>query len=405
MYLRILVVFYLACFAWTAFGRAVSAEEASPSEAKAKLEALEKAYKAGVLTDEEYEQKKAAVGEVLKAAAPKISPETQRKLQALETAHQSGILNDAEYAKKKAELLGATQAGSAPSEAPSARPEAALKGKTYSHPIGFKFWYPDGWKPTLQGEMILLVPPNVASTPQGPSEIYFIFGESVAGENITKPDDPRVAQYFDEQVRALSPVLQRVGQTASVDMSKGKGAVLNWEAKGETGTVQARLYVAIIKDNGVALGALGLKDLVQKRDPDLRRMFASFSFGEGQKDPKLVGTWKQMSSHAISNTSPWETDWSRAKMASSKESVMELRADGTWYRTKESYMLAGASGIWLEDKSVKKDNGTWCAGNGSLYLMWADDTWAIYQYRLEQKDGARQLRLVSGKTGETWQAQ
>ena len=77
---------------------------AQPDEAtKEKLKALEAARQAGVLSEAEYERKKA---ELLQAATPQLDEATKEKLKALEAARQAGVLSEAEYARKKAELLG-----------------------------------------------------------------------------------------------------------------------------------------------------------------------------------------------------------------------------------------------------------------------------------------------------------
>lgn len=75
-----------------------------------KLQALEMAHRAGILSGGEYGRKKTELETQLRAATAPRSEATRKKLQALETAHQAGILSDAEYARKKRELLAASQA-------------------------------------------------------------------------------------------------------------------------------------------------------------------------------------------------------------------------------------------------------------------------------------------------------
>src|SRR5580700_5764407 len=72
----------------------VSCSKAEDSKGAA---ALEKAYKAGVLTKEEYETRKARLGD------------TAAKLAALEKARAEGVLTNDEYEAKKSALLAARE--------------------------------------------------------------------------------------------------------------------------------------------------------------------------------------------------------------------------------------------------------------------------------------------------------
>ena len=153
-------------------------------------------------------------------------------------------------------------------------------GKLFKHPVGFSFWYPDSWQAIEQEGFLQLVPPDPGSTPEGPTEIYGVTGESVAEEGIFSPEDPRVVQYLDEQVRSISPYVRRTGNVSTINMSQGQGAVLNWEGQSPRGDqVHARAFVSIIRQHGVALIGIGFADRLAARDADLRQMVSSFGFG------------------------------------------------------------------------------------------------------------------------------
>ncbi len=293
---------------------------------------------------------------------------------------------------------GATPAAK---DAPPVPAIAAEKGKVFRHPIGFSFWHPAAWTVKDLDECLQLLPPDPKSNDDGPTELYLIIGENVAGEGIQSPADPKVGAYLDEQLQAVAPFLARKGGTGSLDMTRGKGAIYDWAGSNPKGNaVLARAFVGVFDDNAVALVALALKEPLAAREETLRKMAASFGFGKGQLDAQLARTWTFVSNHALSNTSPFETAWSRAQLASEKTATLTLGADGTWTRVTKSHTLVGAGGVWLEDKSEKKSQGRWNAGDGKLYLMYDDDSWTIYQYRLE----GNTLRLVCGKQGETWEA-
>ena len=78
-------------------------------ELQKKLQALQTAKEAGILSESEYQQKKAAIEAQLQKSSQKIDADTLKRLEALEAAYRSGILNEQEYKEKKAILLG-TQA-------------------------------------------------------------------------------------------------------------------------------------------------------------------------------------------------------------------------------------------------------------------------------------------------------
>jgi hypothetical protein len=109
-----------------------------------------------------------------------------------------------------------------------------------------------------------------------------------------------------------------------------------------------------------------------------------------------------LSTAAISNDSPYETSWSKARSVSDTNSVLRLSADGTWTRTDTRHMIAIAGGTALEDNSQEVHKGRWNAGSGKVYLMGEDNSWEEYTYQVSGAAGGRQLRLVSGKTGQVW---
>ena len=380
---------------------------ASPPELDAdsrqRLAALEAARQAGVLSDEEYQKKKA---EIEAAVRPAIDPATQRKLDALEAAVKAGVMTPEELAKKKAELLGLS-GGPAPAagEKATAQPlSVGRKGKTYRHAIGFSFWYPEGWTVVEVEGGLRLTPPEPGMKDGSPTELYFLAGESVAGEAIKAADDPQVIQYLDGQIQGLSPALKRTTEPALVPVGKDKGVVLEWQGKTATGNdVRAKAFAVIINDHAVALLAIGVSDTLRQRDADLQAMFTSFGFGEGQKDAALVGSWHLLSTSVISNNSPFETSWSNARAVSDTNSTMILAADGTWTRTDTRHMIAMGAGVSLEDKSQKTRKGRWFAGSGGLHLIEDDNTWDEYKYQVQTTAQGRQLRLVSGGQGQMWQ--
>ena len=303
---------------------------------------------------------------------------------------------DADQAAATEETVAAT--GEAAGEAAAKIPGPKVtRGKTYSHPVGFSFWYPGDWKVTPAEDGLQLIPPDPKANADGPLEVYMLTADSAAG--ISKPDDPRVISYLDKALRSIAPFLKKSSAPEPLTTSHGQGAVLDWAGHNPKNIpILARAYVTLLKGYGVALVAMGERAQIEARDPQARQIFTTFGFGEGERDAALVGSWHLLSTSAISNNSPFETAWTRAQAVNEQTSSLKIRGDGTWTRTDKRHMLVGAAGIWLEDKSSSSASGTWSAGGGKLYMIWKDKSWEEYSYQL---DGNR-LRLASDKQGEVW---
>lgn len=277
-------------------------------------------------------------------------------------------------------------------------------GGTYRHPAGFTFWCPAGWSAKITEEVLQLVPPNPGTSPEGPTEIYIVAGESVAGEGIFSPQDPRVVEYIDQQVRSVSPYLILKGAAVPVSMGHGHGVELNWEGTSPRGDlVRARAFVTIVMEHGISLIGIGFKDLLQARDADLRQMFSSFGFGAGENDPAVVGSWRLAFTSAVDNQSPFESAWSRAQAVSETKTILDIRSDGTCSWSSKNTIIVGAGDVWLEDSSGSTSQGQWYAGSGIIYIIWDDNTVRDCTYQIDQTGGGRRLRMVCGGKGEIWE--
>jgi hypothetical protein len=209
-----------------------------------------------------------------------------------------------------------------------------------------------------------------------------------------------VIEYLDTQVRSFSPILQRVGEPRKIGTAKGGGVFLDWKGRSPTGeSILARVYVTIINGYGVSLVALGVERHVSRRAGDLESIFASFGFGEGQRDPAVLGRWHLVSTCSITNNSPFETSWSQAQAVSETKVALTLNRDGTWVRVEDYHAILLGGGVSLEDKRRTVDRGTWNAGEGVLCLVGEKDTWEEYRYEV----AGDRLRLVRGDRGEIWQ--
>jgi hypothetical protein len=146
------------------------------------------------------------------------------------------------------------------------------------------------------------------------------------------------------------------------------------------------------------MAGVGVKDLLERRHDDVHRIFSSLGVGEGKLDRVLVGTWRLSSTYALQNESVWETDYSRAKAVSESHSRLQFNPDGTWVREDKSHMIAGSGSVWVESKDSSVHRGKWNADAGHLFMIWEDESFEDYEYRLQ----GNQLQMRTGKKGQSW---
>jgi len=279
-------------------------------------------------------------------------------------------------------------------------------GSTYNHAIGFSFTYPKGWKLEDKGDFLQMTPPSPGANAQGPTEVYGLGSQGLAGTGVTSITDPTALAYLDQAISQLSPALKRVGEPRVLQWEGGDGVLLSWEGQlPDGGSLSGRLYGAVIGEYAVFLFGLGLKKKVDGRSSDLASMFSSFSMGKGKTDPAIAGTWTLFSTSSITNNSVWETDYSRAKMVTDSNATLALGADGQFSRVDSSHTIAGAGDVWLENKSSDTESGRWYAGDGKLSLVNDKSGWTEYQYQLRQGSNGAELLLKADGKLTVWKRQ
>lgn len=128
---------------------------AVPADLQNKLNALEAARQAGILTNDEYARKRAEIdAQIRPLAPPQPDPVTQQKLQALDAARAAGVITEAEYTQKRAQLLGQGVAtGVTPAIGTATTPPVTTvpaTWKTAQSPAlgGFSMKHPPEWAAT-----------------------------------------------------------------------------------------------------------------------------------------------------------------------------------------------------------------------------------------------------------------
>ncbi|MEA3372660.1 MAG: hypothetical protein U9Q62_03100 [Campylobacterota bacterium] len=286
----------------------------------------------------------------------------------------------------------------------SAQNGTSEKGNVYRHPTGLSFWYPQSWQLQEQDEALQLVPNNVVSTQEGPSELFFVTGESVAGTGISRADNPQVISYCDQQVRSILPALQLQQDKEYVDLMGTQGIVLKWAGNNNAGKpIEGRAYIVISRGHALTLSAIAYKGLIDKRTDSLKKIFRSFVLGQGQQDPALVGSWNKLSSSYLENPDRiYQTAWSAARSATDEKSQLSFYADGRWHQVNSSHTIVGAGDIWLEDKSKDEYKGQWYADGKRLFMIYQDNTWEEFAYKVVSTGSGRELRTAVGKRVTIW---
>jgi hypothetical protein len=240
-------------------------------------------------------------------------------------------------------------------------------GKTYRHPMGIAFDYPDDWNVRESAFTLLeLVPPNPASNERGPTESYFLMAFGIHASQAT---DPRLVEQVEALIKQVAPFLIPRGDTETLK-HPAKAAMMRWAGNSPTG-VPARSDVYVLPGPNVsyALIAIGEEAQIQSRQEAIRSIFAGFHFVAALKDLELVAAWQN----------------------SADQTYMHLRKDGTFHATQ-----VGASPQTTQSQKSDESQtaaGKWFAEDGKLYLLADNTTPLTFRYELKGTPGARTLTL------------
>lgn len=278
------------------------------------------------------------------------------------------------------------------------------KGNIYRHPTGLSFWYPQQWKVNELDESLQIVPNDVVTAQGAPSEVYFVSGESISGTGIFNANDPHVIAYVDQQVRSILPALQLENNHRSIDLLGTQGIMLRWKGNNNAGKpIEGRAYVVVTKGLALSLSAITFKGLIEKRVQSLEKIFTSFVIGQGQIDPSLAGMWHKYATAALANTDRiYETAWSAAQSVSEEKTQLTFYPNGQWHQINTSHTLVGAGGIWLEDNSKNEYKGKWYADGKRLFMIYEDNTWEDFSYKIVRTPNGTELRTATGKKAVIW---
>ena len=273
----------------------------------------------------------------------------------------------------------------------------ALEGQLYKHPLGFRFRYPKSWKLSKAVENLLaFTPEDVLQSPRGPLEVILVLGDSADG--ITRPTDPRVAAYLDQQMQGTFPFLKRKGKPKALRLGGKAFSEHEWQGTNPLGKrIEGRAWATILEDSALGILALMPPKQFEKREAVLEAMAASFHFKEPARDPQLVGGWRS------------ETSFSSGTFGSTTIRIMDLRANGTstWGSRFMASMTHQDSG-GNETGSTTGDSGRgdlllgrWSAANKHLYITWKNGTEEEFGYYRE--GNSMLLTPTNGGKKQLWE--
>ncbi len=274
---------------------------------------------------------------------------------------------------------------------PAPAPPASPSGDTqvFRHPTGGQFKVPPGWSALPSAGGVQLIPPGAGFDAAGPTEVYAVTTEPAPG--IAAADDPRVLAYLDQSLAQMIPNVERAGPPEPL----GSGIRVRHHARNPLTGAQIDVMSLVTLLRGVAVGVVGIAEpaILAGRLPALESVFVSLAWGEGDQDPALVGEWHAWSYQAGTYLSA-ETRQTielapdgTAAMRSSTETAGNLKGRDAEGNTSWTAGIAGQRG--------HQRIGTWSAGGGMLYLIWADGTSATWKYQVSGARGDRRVTLVA----------
>lgn len=268
-----------------------------------------------------------------------------------------------------------------PDPPPPARPEerpvspaSTADWPSWRHAIGASFRYPPGWT-VQEGEgAVLLTPPDQALQDGQPLEAFFLV--SLPAEGVGDPSDPRALEFVAAQMGQMFPHLTRAGEPQRLTLGDPVAAH-TFEGTSPAGVkVRARVYLKVLRDTGLLAVAVGEVGRITARDPVVQQLVSTFTMGEQQLQPRLVGAWRAVSHYSSGN------------FGSTSVTYLTLRPDGVCVMSSRLLASAthtdmgGAETGWTGADSGEggAHHGRWSADDETLYLRWSDGDAGEFSY-------------------------
>ncbi len=276
----------------------------------------------------------------------------------------------------------------APPPAATAAGKVAVGGKTYVHPLGFRFRYPEAWRmQEVEDGVLALIPDDIARGPQGAEEVLLVMGSPAEGR--TDPSDPGISAELDSMMASSFPFLRRTGGIRKLRLGARPFALYAWKGANPAGkTFEARAWVCLLE--GYALGVLAVMEPQRfaLREAMCRAVASSIHFKAPSLDPILAGTWSR------------DSNFSSGEYSSTIARVMTLRPDGKafWRSRMQATIEKGAMGRDTGEAGILP--GRWAASKGRLYIVWENGGEEEYSYYREED--SLLLTPMDGGGKELW---
>ena len=271
---------------------------------------------------------------------------------------------------------------------------------TYKHPSGVFFQYPGNWQISEAQQALALLPPDLAKDEQGqPAEILLLSAEDADG--ITSATDPRVAAFFEQQVRQKFPNAKRVGEPETVRTGLGAGVILTFEGTGDGGVeLRHRVYAAIHEETGIFLAHMSRKDIAARRDNDAKTIFISLGAGPAQVDPALAHLWLRKEYYF----SPSSGLPGGASGSSTTYIYWQFDQEGNVMYASRSHLFMNTdslSAIGQGDSAGDVWKGKYSTKDGVLQVAWSNGDQETYNYRVFTDGGLPKLKLQQPNAKKT----
>ena len=141
---------------------------------------------------------------------------------------------------------------------------------------------------------------------------------------------------------------------------------------------------------------------MESRKSALQKIFSSFGIGEGEKDPRVVGSWRCETYNSSGIVSDRINTTSIRNMVFRPDGACS--SGGQFLANTERRPPSGVSNYdTIDTGSSAGVNGRWGAANSKLYIIWNDGSYAEYTYHIQGAPGSRQMLLTTANNKkELW---
>ncbi|HEB52756.1 MAG TPA: hypothetical protein ENI87_05835 [bacterium] len=251
---------------------------------------------------------------------------------------------------------------------------AATFTRSFKHPSGLYFMYPDGWSVKDTGDGgVAIVPPDAATIDGQQAEVMALAGEESEVERVDHPELKAFARQF---VAGSLPYLQATGDGEVKTIGQHQVLHMNWRGDYQGHKMAACFQILLL--NGYAIGAFTFapQERFAQRLQTMSEVVRTLTYERPEADPRLVGSWR------------YEKTYISGTFSSITVRNLVLRADGTCYEG--GRMMAGMehqdsggnyTGSTHGDAANAEYQGRWHTEGSDLVMEWSNagtERWGFY---------------------------